>query len=85
MKIYGTNRPNIYSYYEQQQKIKQTQHKPSKDRLEISEAALKLQNHEQIKNDRKAYIKEIKQQINSGEYRINYEKTAKKLIDFFKK
>lgn len=85
MKIYGTNRPNINPYYEQQQRIKQAQQKQSKDRLEISEAALKLQNNEQMKAKRQAYVDDIKQRIDSGEYHINYQKTAKKFIDFFTK
>lgn len=85
MKIHGTNRPNINPYYEQQQRLKQAQQKQSKDRLEISETAMNLQKNDQIKEKRQAYVEDIKQRVESGEYTINYEKASQKLIDFFTK
>lgn len=83
MKIHGTNRSHINPYYDQQQKLKQSAKKQTKDQLEISNAAKKLQQNKQISNKRQSYIQEIKQQIESGEYKVQYGKTSQKLIDFF--
>lgn len=85
MKIHGTNRPHINPYYEQQQRVKQAQHKQTKDHLEISEAAMKLQKNDKTTEKRQAFVNDIKQQVESGEYKINYEKTAQKFVDFFTK
>jgi len=83
MKIYGTNRSHINPYYDQQQKLKQFEKKQTKDQLEISAAAKKLQKNDQIENKRQAYVQNIKQQVQSGQYKIQYEQTSQKLIDFF--
>lgn len=83
MKIHGTNRSHINPYYEQQQKVRQSEKKQTKDQLEISDAAKKLQQNDQIVNTRQSYVQEIKQQIELGEYKIQYDQTSKKLIDFF--
>ena len=83
MKIHGTNRSHINPYYEQQQKLRQTEKKQTKDQLEISDVAKKLQQNDQIVNKRQSYVQEIKEQIELGEYKIQYDQTSKKLIDFF--
>lgn len=85
MKIYGTNRSNINPYYDQQQKLKQTEQKQTKDHLEISETAKKLQKNDQIKENRNKYIETLKQQFASGEYKVNIAGTSQKFVDFFTK
>ncbi|HLS06691.1 MAG TPA: flagellar biosynthesis anti-sigma factor FlgM [Bacillota bacterium] len=85
MKIYGTNRSNINPYYDQQQKLKQTEQKQTKDHLEISETAKNLQKNDQLKENRDKYIETLKQQVSSGEYKVNITSTSQKIIDFFTK
>lgn len=80
------NRPQINAYYEQQEKMRQPKNKKgSKDQLEISKEALKLQKNAQPNEQRATYIEKIKQQVNTGTYEVNYEKTAQKLLDFLTK
>lgn len=86
LRIHGTNRPQINAYYEQQKKMNQTKSKKgSKDQLEISKEALKLQKNAQPKEQRAAYIEKIKQQVDAGTYEVNFDKTAQKLLDFLTK
>lgn len=86
MKINGTNPSrNIQAYqnqnvtppkaYTKQNKIAQ-----ASDKLEISQEALKMQHQ----HERKAYINEIKQQIEKGEYKPDAQQTAKGILNFFK-
>lgn len=55
------------------------------DQLEISSEAMKLQENTKVNAKREAYVQEIKNRVESGQYEINYEKTAQKMIDFWSK
>lgn len=55
------------------------------DQLEISSEAMKLQENTKVNAKREAYVQEIKSRVESGQYEINYEKTAQKMIDFWSK
>ncbi|WP_066192261.1 MULTISPECIES: flagellar biosynthesis anti-sigma factor FlgM [Gracilibacillus] len=83
MKINGTNQTNVNPYHKQaqaNQKITEQIKKQKPDQLEISDQALKLQQS----STRKAYVNEIKQQIDNGQYVTNSQETAKKILNFWK-
>ncbi len=84
MKIYGPNHSNINPYHNQKNiqkndtKSTGSAYKP--DHLEISDKALKMQQ----KDARQTYVNEIKQQVDAGEYQVNTQETAKKILNFWK-
>lgn len=85
MKIHGPNQTNFNPYKNQAKKIEKIKNEGNqKDRLEISTRAKHLQQTEQTSSKREKYIQEIKQAIDSGEYKINHEQTANKMIQFLK-
>ncbi|WP_067727092.1 flagellar biosynthesis anti-sigma factor FlgM [Oceanobacillus damuensis] len=86
MKINGPNHTNFNPYKQQIQK--QTEVKKdiqSKDQIEISSQAKQLQENEKVSEERAAYVQEIKQAVDSGEYSVNPEKTAQKMLEFWSK
>lgn len=86
MKIEGPNLTNLHAY---QNKVnKQTDYKQGtapKDQLNISSEAKHLQESKQINKERTAYVQEIKNAVQSGEYEVDFKKTAEKMIDFWSK
>jgi len=83
MKIQGSN-PYVNAYKSQQQKHVPKKAVQPKDQIKISTEAKKLQQTD-IQLERSQYIAEIKQRVQSGQYEIDYEKTAQKMIDFWSK
>lgn len=83
MKIQGPN-PYLNAY-------KQTPHKNTspnktasmKDKVNISSEAMKMHGTKQQETERTAYVNEIKESIKSGEYKIDHEQLAQKMIDFW--
>ncbi|MCF3943439.1 flagellar biosynthesis anti-sigma factor FlgM [Oceanobacillus alkalisoli] len=86
MKINRFNQLNFNPYKQQLQK--QTEMKKAakrSDELQISKEALKLQEKDQPNNKRAEKVQEIKKQIENGEYKMNHEVTAQKMLDFWTK
>ncbi|MCG5104028.1 flagellar biosynthesis anti-sigma factor FlgM [Oceanobacillus alkalisoli] len=86
MKINRSNQLNFNPYKQQLQK--QTEMKKAakrSDELQISKEALKLQEKDQPNNKRAEKVQEIKKQIENGEYKMNHEVTAQKMLDFWTK
>ncbi|MEN2768731.1 flagellar biosynthesis anti-sigma factor FlgM [Ornithinibacillus xuwenensis] len=86
MKVNGPNQTNFNPYKNQIQK--QTDYKKNvqqQDQLEISTQAMQLQENTKVNAKREAYVQEIKNLVESGQYEIDFEKTAKKMIDFWSK
>lgn len=84
MKIQGPN-PLINAYKNQHQKHITNKTEHQKDRLNISTEAKKLQLDKQYDVERSKYVDEIKQLVQSGEYKVDHDKTAQKMIDFWTK
>lgn len=86
LKINGTNHTNLNPYKNLVQKhdvLKKPIQKS--DELQISnEAKSMLENH-QPSADRIQRINTIKEAVQSGEYEIDFEKTADKMIDYWTK
>ncbi|MBO8157640.1 MAG: flagellar biosynthesis anti-sigma factor FlgM [Bacillaceae bacterium] len=86
MKINGPNHMNINPYQKQLNKQRQIgKGKTSEDKVEISSEAKKMLETNPIVAERKKKVDGIKQQLQSGEYNIDPETTAKKMLEFFRK
>lgn len=86
MKIHGPNQTNFNPYKNQIQK--QADYKKGvgkEDQLEISSQAKQLQESKNPNAKRSERIQEIKQAVDSGEYKVDPEKTAQKMISFWTK
>lgn len=86
MKINGPNKSSFNPYQEQYQKIERNKASSHKeDRLEISSKAKELLKTEQPNKSREKYVENIKEEVQSGTYQVNHEKTAKKMIEYWSK
>lgn len=86
MKINGTNQVNFNPYKQHLQKQAEQKTSGSKsDNLQISPEALKLQEKNKPMEKRTAYVQELKQAVESGDYKVDYEQTAEKMLEFWKK
>lgn len=83
MKIQGTN-PILNAYQQQQKKTIGKKTSELKDQVDISQTAKSLQKNQQYEMDRKKYVQEIKSQVNNGDYKVNHEQLAEKMIEFWK-
>ncbi|KGR80619.1 flagellar biosynthesis anti-sigma factor FlgM [Ureibacillus manganicus] len=86
MKItsYGVN--NINPYNKQQQKIKSASaNTPFADKIEISSAAKEMQVNSTVNTERAEKVSAIKQQIESGEYKVDARKVAEDLLKYYRK
>lgn len=86
MKIQGPQFKPIHAYKQQLEQNKRShQQYQRKDELNISAKAKRLQETDKATQKRAAYLQQIKHDIETGKYQINYEKTAEKVIDFWSK
>ncbi|MBP1971173.1 negative regulator of flagellin synthesis FlgM [Virgibacillus natechei] len=86
MKINGPNQTNFNPYKNQMQKQADYKNEVNKkDQIEISSQAKQLQENEKPHVQRASYVQEIKNAVESGEYKVNPERTAEKMIDFWSK
>ncbi|CDQ38999.1 MULTISPECIES: flagellar biosynthesis anti-sigma factor FlgM [Virgibacillus] len=83
MKINGPNQTNFNPYKQHLQKQIESKQAMRQDQLEISKQAKQLQEEEKSNPIREAHVAKIKEAVESGEYRINYEKTAEKMMDYW--
>ena len=86
MKIHGPNMMNIQKYKNQTFKKTVLNEKNNQnDKLNISEKAKQLQVNGKVDVKRTNYIQQIKQAVESGNYKMNPERTAQKMIEFWSK
>lgn len=86
MKIQGSNHTNFNPYKNQIQKQTDVNKEVNqKDQLQISSQAKQLQGTEKPSSERTAYVQDMKNAVESGEYKVNHEKTASKMIAFWNK
>jgi len=86
MKIQGPHLKNINTYKNQLKQNRELRQNDSKrDQLNISSEAKQLQETKKTTMKRSEYVQQIKNEVQSGKYQINYEKTANKMIDFWSK
>lgn len=84
MKIQGPN-PVLNAYKQQRQKQISNRAEQQKDQLNISTEAKQLQKNKHYDIERSKYVDEIKKLVQSGEYKVDHDKTAQKMIDFWTK
>lgn len=75
----------LHAYKQQQHKQLGKQTREQKDKIDISQAAKSLQENRQHEVERERYVQEIKEQVQAGEYKLDHEKLASKMIDFWKR
>lgn len=86
MKIYGPNQPNVNPYNNQLQKqLDYSKDVTKKDQLEISNKAKEMLESEKASSKRASDVQQIKDAVDKGDYQLNHEKTAQKMIDFWSK
>lgn len=84
MRIQGPNPYlNIYNQQKQQKLNKET--KETKDRVAISSEAKLMQINKSQHTARSEYLQSIKERVQSGEYEMDHQATAQKLLEFWKK
>jgi negative regulator of flagellin synthesis FlgM len=86
MKINGTNQTNFNPYKQHIQKQAEVKKDiQTKDQIEISSQAKELQEKDKASEKRASYVQEIKQAVDSGSYKVNPEKVAQKMLEFWSK
>ncbi|WP_087972567.1 flagellar biosynthesis anti-sigma factor FlgM [Oceanobacillus rekensis] len=85
MKINGPNQTNFNPYKQQIQKQSEVKKDIQKDQIEISSQAKQLQEKDKISEKRASHVQEIKQAVDSGSYKVNQEKVAQKMLEFWSK
>ncbi|HWO77297.1 MAG TPA: flagellar biosynthesis anti-sigma factor FlgM [Bacillus sp. (in: firmicutes)] len=85
MKIHNFGTPGMNPYkqtFAKQESILKQQPTGS-DKIEISHTAKELQQQSTFVTDRQKKIEAIQTQIENGTYKVDAEKVAKSLVDFF--
>lgn len=83
MKIQGPNSTNLNPYKRQVQNYEKQRKQTFKDELNISKEAQQLQQSNQVTKERSTHVNNIKNLVESGEYEINFEQVAQKMINFW--
>lgn len=86
MKIQGPNLSKLTAYQTQLQRQTEAKKTVNKeDQLDISKAAKQLQESKVANTQRTEYVQEIKDAVKSGQYKVDHEQVAQKMIDFWSK
>nr|WP_114746556.1 flagellar biosynthesis anti-sigma factor FlgM [Falsibacillus pallidus] len=87
MKINPFNNSGINPYKKQAEKYEKTAQTRGmgNDKVEISTAAKEMQQSSQLIIERQAKVEELKQKVESGEYKADPKETAKAMLKFFRK
>ncbi|EDL63912.1 flagellar biosynthesis anti-sigma factor FlgM [Bacillus sp. SG-1] len=85
MKINNINTPKINPYNKQLNKIEQSKsvNKPA-DKVEISSQAKDMQIAKQFNIERQERVKELKVQVENGNYKVNHQEIAKSIKNYYK-
>lgn len=84
MKIQGPH-PFINTYKQSQQQQLTKKSPDQKDQLDISSQAKKMQQHQLYESKRAEYVNDIKHLVQSGEYKVDHEKLAEKMMKAWSK
>lgn len=76
---------NPYKNSISKQENTQQRQKTGSDKIEISNTAKELQQHSSLIADRQKKIEAIQVQVDTGTYKVDPEKVAKGMIEFFRK
>ncbi|RHW39940.1 flagellar biosynthesis anti-sigma factor FlgM [Lysinibacillus yapensis] len=86
MKItsYGVNSVNPYNKAQNNVKAAEKKAAVSSDKIEISSAAKEMSVSSTYTAERAQKIQQLKEQIQSGEYKVNANKVAEDLLKFYR-
>lgn len=85
MKINSIHLNSVNPYKKQQRNIKTNQYPSFSDTLEISNAAKEMQVQSSFNLERNDKIKKIKEQIESGEYKVNARQVAEDMLKYYRR
>jgi negative regulator of flagellin synthesis FlgM len=85
MKINPMGPTGINPYKKQLNKLAETEKITKTDKVEISSAAKQLQETSPVTVARQEKVEALKQQVQSGNYKVNPEAVAKGVYDFYYK
>lgn len=83
MKINQFGPVGMNPYKKQMNKVAATEKSTQTDKVEISSAAKQLQESSPITVARQQKVEALKQQVQSGTYKVNAEDVAKSVYDFY--
>ncbi|GAA0472215.1 flagellar biosynthesis anti-sigma factor FlgM [Alkalibacillus silvisoli] len=84
MKINPTNKAYLNPYQKQIQNQQLKQASKQSDKVEISTQAKAMQESNSIQKARQEHVQSLKQQVENGEYNVDLNKTAEKLLQFYR-
>lgn len=84
MRIQGPN-PYLNIYNQQKSQKVNKDKKELKDQVAISSEAKLMQLNKDQDKERSQYVQAIKERVQSGEYEMDHQLTAQKLLEFWKK
>jgi len=87
MKITSFGVNSINPYTKQQKSLKAAENKGAiaTDKIEISSAAKEMSAASSIDSERTQKIQKLKEQIQSGEYKVDAKKVAQDLLNYYRK
>ncbi|SEH40078.1 anti-sigma-28 factor, FlgM family [Halobacillus karajensis] len=86
MKINGPNQSNLNPYQKQIHKQAEAGlKKQPEDKVEISETAKQMQQSGKSESARAKLIEQVKEDVVTGNYRVDSKAAAKKMLDFWSK
>ena len=87
MKITSFGVNSINPYNKQQKSIKAAESKGaiSTDKIEISSAAKEMSAASSVDSERTLKIQKLKEEIQSGEYKVDAQKVAHDLLNYYRK
>lgn len=86
VKIFGNHSVKLNPYTKQIQKQQELKQKldPKADQLQISDAAKKMQIDNNIHPAREERVEQLKQKVESGQYKVDADAVAKKMLQTFR-
>ncbi|WP_067843238.1 flagellar biosynthesis anti-sigma factor FlgM [Amphibacillus sediminis] len=85
LKIHGSNQSHMNPYHKQLQKQAQSgiKYLAKADQLQISDQAKKMQESQNVHESREPLVNAIKSQVETGQYKVDPEKVAQKILRFW--
>lgn len=83
LKINNLGPIQINPYKNQMEKMDKLEKSSKADKIQISTEAMELQKGSRIETERQAKVEELKNKIESGEYKVNSREVAKKMYEFW--
>jgi len=82
---YNSIQSNPYKKQTPEMKQEKDQSLYKKDEIQISDEAKKLLSSSKFEQERAEKVSEIKRQVESGNYQVDSAKTAKSILDFWRR